>query len=376
MGSRAKRRIGFLLLGGIHHIYHLVPVAAEMAKLDNAESVVFVRTASEARMCRDILDKLGGQGCAVKLLSGPGWLRGTKVPLLMLNLKVFQPLAALVTVERTSTFLKQVPGFKTPMIHIPHGAGDRAQSYDERIAQFDFVIPAGPKDRHRMIELGLVTEETSQTSGYVKTSALAKLKSEAAPLFDNARKTVLYSPHFDKTLSTWPVYGEDILKAFAEQDEFNLIFAPHIRLFKNASETERRRIEAYSDNDKIKVDLGSPNSIDMTYTLGADIYIGDASSQVYEFLSTPKPCVFFGPDKREWKNDPDYAHWRYGDVVFTVDAAMQALEAATDRHDMYINVQVQGVAQAFGQSDAYPPKRAANIILDFIFKNGPEGRKA
>lgn len=367
MSSKPKRRIGFLLLGGIHHIYHLIPVAAESAKREQTQTILFVRTPSEARICRDVLDRLGGQACEVTQLSGPNWLRGTKVPLLLFNLKPLKALSGLVTVERTSTFLKRIPRFKTPMIHIPHGAGDRAQSYDTRIAHFDFVIPPGPKDRARMMDLKLISEDNSQCSGYVKTAALKRLKAEAKPLFSNTRKTVLYSPHFDKTLSTWPIYGEDVLKAFAAQDRFNLIFAPHIRLFKDVSKQDRRKIESYADNDKVKIDLGSPNSIDMTYTLGADIYLGDASSQAYEFLSTPKPCVFFGPEVCDWEDDPDFAHWRYGDVTFNVADTMRALSEVEGRHAAYNDIQIEGVEQAFGQGEVYAPALAANIISDFVF---------
>jgi len=367
--TKVQPTIGFLLIGGIHHIYHLVPVAAECAKLSDAKTVLYVRAANEARICRDILDKLNGQACDIIQLSGQNWLRRTKVPLLLRNLKQLKSLSALVAVERTSTILKILPGFKVPLIHIPHGAGDRAQSYDKRIAHFDFVIPAGLKDRDRMIELGLITAENSKASGYVKTAALKELKAESDSLFANSRKTVLYSPHFDTELSTWPLFGEDVLKAFAAQDEFNLIFAPHIRLFKNASAQDRKRIESYSDNDTIRVDLGSPNSIDMTYTLGADIYLGDASSQVYEFLSTPKPCVFFGPEARDWKGDPDYAHWRYGDVTFSTVDAMEALTQASSQHKVYKDIQIEGIKQAFGQSDVYAPTMTANIIADFVFKD-------
>jgi len=368
VGAKPKRRIGFLLLGGIHHIYHLVPVAAESAKQADVQTVLFVRTQSETRICRDILGGLGGQACKIIQLSGPNGLRRTKVPLLLFNLRHFKSLSALVTVERTSIVLKRIPWIKQPMIHIPHGAGDRAQSYDKRIARFDYVIAAGPKDRRRMIEMGLIFEKNSKCSGYVKTASLNKLKVGAKPLFSNTRKTVLYSPHFDKALSTWSLYGEDVLKAFAAQDTFNLIFAPHIRLFKNVSAQDRGRIELYADKDKIKIDLGSPNSIDMTYTLGADIYLGDASSQVYEFLSNPKPCVFFGPNPLDWKDDPDYAHWRYGDVTFTVEETMKAVGQAELRHQNYRDVQIEGVRQAFGQSKAYAPKVAADIIRDLAFK--------
>ena len=63
------------------------------------------------------------------------------------------------------------------------------------------------------------------------------------------------------------------------------------------------------------VDLGSERSLDMTYALVADIYAGDVSSQVYEFLATPKPCVFLNAHGLRWKDNPDFPNWDLGDVA-------------------------------------------------------------
>ena len=40
----------------------------------------------------------------------------------------------------------------------------------------------------------------------------------------------------------------------------------------------------------------------MTYTKQADIYLGDVSSQVYEFMLKPRPCIFFNPENINYKN--------------------------------------------------------------------------
>src|SRR3546814_2965461 len=50
------------------------------------------------------------------------------------------------------------------------------------------------------------------------------------------------------------------------------------------------------------IDLGSERSIDMSYTGSADLYLGDVSSQVAEYLYRPRPCVFLnaqGVDRSE-----------------------------------------------------------------------------
>lgn len=65
----------------------------------------------------------------------------------------------------------------------------------------------------------------------------------------------------------------------------------------------------------IHIDLGSTASTDMAYTLGADIYLGDESSQVYEFLIEPRSCIFLNAHHVQWKNNPYYYHWNLGQVV-------------------------------------------------------------
>ncbi len=48
----------------------------------------------------------------------------------------------------------------------------------------------------------------------------------------------------------------------------------------------------------------------MSYTTAADIYLGDVSSQVYEFLYEPRPCLFLNSHEFAWKSDPNFAHWK------------------------------------------------------------------
>ena len=86
-----------------------------------------------------------------------------------------------------------------PMIHIPHGAGDRAKSYDPRIRHFDNVLVAGEKDKARMMELGLVSDENCKVTGYIKPYAVKQMAYDLPVLFKTKRPTVLYNPHFAET---------------------------------------------------------------------------------------------------------------------------------------------------------------------------------
>ncbi len=294
----------------------------------------------------------------------PAWLKAisSKLAILIANLGKLRSMDALVVAERTSTLLKRLP-IKTPaMIHIPHGAGDRARSYDKRIALFDHVIVAGPKDKRRMIELGLVTDESCSVSGYIKAAALKAMTPQRPKLFKNDRPTVLYNPHFSGELSSWPVFGQDVLEHFVNQSRYNLIFAPHIRMFAGAAQTERQAIDAYDAHDHIHIDLGSDRSTDMTYTRAADIYLGDVSSQVYEFLLSPGPCLFLSREKFNWQDDPDFAHWRYGQVCHDLTEFKSALALAEQAQERFLPIQITGRDDALGDQNWDALTRAAQAI--------------
>src|SRR3546814_7435043 len=94
------------------------------------------------------------------------------------------------------------------------------------------------------------------------------------------------------------------------------------------------------------IDLASDRLFDMSYTSGADIYLGDVSSQVYEFLATPRPCLFLNAHQVDWVGDPDYLFWTLGDVVDDLARLPDALERAPVRHPLYADAQRERLAES------------------------------
>mgnify|MGYP000041211369 CR=1 FL=1 len=362
------RTIGLLLLGGEHHILHLIPIASELELQANTDVVIFVTTEQEKEVCRNVLIALGARHTKINVLKTKFFVRliYPKRSLALYNLKIWKSLDALIVAERTSTVLRYVSRRLPLFIHIPHGAGDGAKSYDSRIRHFDHVIVAGEKDKKRMIDLGLTRDETCHVTGYIKPYAVNCIQPIVPTIFENMKPTVLYNPHFNEDLSSWRGFGHDLLTAFSKSKDMNFIVAPHIKLFKNKLEDERKQIEAFSKFDNIHVDLGSSKSCDMSYTRCADIYIGDVSSQVYEFLSEPKPCIFITDQETQWQDNPDYAHWSYGPVCHSVEDVMQELERASKGMPNYAQVQSQGCLAAKGHPSWNPIKRAANVVAAIL----------
>lgn len=270
---------------------------------------------------------------------------------------------ALVTAERTSTLLKRLPGQCPPLIHIRHGAGDQPPGFERRIALFDELIVAGTKDRDRTVAAGLLPPERCHVCGYMKLAGVRRLHAQRPALFANGRPTVLYNPHFKSWLSSWH-HARAIVDGIRTSQRFNLIVAPHVRLFADAPRSAWAEWEALQVPGQIIVDLGSPRSVDMTYTMASDIYLGDVSSQVYEFAVNPRPCVFVNAHGANWRDNPDYRMWQMGEVVTDAEQIVPALLRATREHTRYADTQRRLVRDALGDVEADGTARAVQVILN------------
>ena len=369
-------RIGFLFLGGAHQLLHTAPVAAELA-LGGSTVIAFIASEEERSMFDRVWRAYGSPPVVIRRLGVPGWARPfarlvrrwstMKVPRLLAARHHLAHLDAVVTPEYTSTRLKRLPGRRPTLIHIPHGSGDRARSVDRRLSHYDLVIVAGEKTRQRMIGEGVVAADRILVAGSPKLGAMERLAGDAAPLFANACPTILYNPHFDPAVGSWPGLGRAVIEALAGSADYNLVVAPHVRLFEHASPAERQPIEALAISGQLRIDLGSPASSDMTYTGSADIYLGDVSSQINEFTAHPRPCVFLNAHGVAWRDDPNYLFWQMGEVIDDVAELLPALRRAPARFAAeYRGVQAAMAEQTFGTDIAGAPRRAARIVLRFV----------
>lgn len=371
----SRKRVAFLFVGGAHQVLHSASVAAELGCNPRFDVTCFVAQADEREMLQQVARAWPESSLTIADLSVPLWssligrlwpkFRALKLPRLLANRKRFSTFDALVLTERTSTILKMLPGCP-PLIHIPHGAGDRARGFEPRLRRFDLVIVSGEKDAHRMTSEGLVETSRIAVSGSTKLDALDRLSVGRPRLFGNDRPVVLYNPHFEAALSSWPRWGKQIIDAFAAQSDFNLIVAPHIRLFEGASVAQREAFEACAVQDRIIVDAGSVRSCDMTYTNAADIYLGDVSSQVYEFLARPRPCVFLDSTGADWKDNPNYAFWHFGEVITDVSEVLPATHRAPAAHPAFLETQEAAVSAAVGGEWRGASQRAAAAIANFL----------
>ncbi|HEX7741795.1 MAG TPA: hypothetical protein VF442_05095 [Sphingobium sp.] len=377
-------RIGFLFNHDqIHQVAHSLPIAIAMAEGGFAGEIMVAttneRVAAEVRRLAG--DWLGSKIQHVDLSLSARSARisrllehvvpAGKILIYRDNLDFFRSLDMLVVAEKTSLLLKSRYGLDNLFIvHTRHGAGDRAIGFNKTSAGFDHVLCSGEKIRRRLITEAGVDPDAISIVGYPKFDMIR----QAGRTYDvdRDRPVVLYNPHPSPHLSSWYRHGRQVLDHFRRHDDRELLFAPHVMLFQRpfvvtidklminrAGGIENR----YLHGDNIHIDLGSRASTDMSYTMAADVYLGDASSQVYEFLLRPRPCIFLNSHGIQWQGDPNFAHWQAGEVISDPAELGGALDRAAAMHEeRYRTAQEQLFADSFDLNGRPSSERAAEVI--------------
>lgn len=368
-----------------HQIAHSLPIALQMAKSGAADVTLAVtNTLVEAEIRR--LSGAALEGMKIVPLQTKSTVSqmlvralDSLVPARKLlvyrdNLDFFRQFDALVVSEKSSLILKTRYGLRdVKFIHTRHGAGDRAIGFNAESAQFDLILVSGEKIRDRLVRDAGVPPEKIRITGYVKFDIVVP---EQKPLFPASdRRTILYNPHPSPHLSSWFKFGAEVLEQFYQSGRYNLIFAPHVMLFARPWTVTIDRLSIasakkpdprYNDVPHMLMDLGSPACTDMTYTNAADLYLGDVSSQVYEFLHRPRPCLFLDAHDTQWQGNPNYRHWTTGPVKTDAKDIIGAVDAAFAAQASYNDAQRTALADSFSVTDTAASVRAAAAIIDYL----------
>jgi hypothetical protein len=373
---------------GVHQVRHSAVVIPQMLAR-HADVQITVLATSEA-LIEAVIDVCGpdliGRVEIIKL-ERPRWRRPiagvldkvspfSRLDNLFSNRILFAKLDALIVTEGTSLFLKKLRGLEhLKIIRIDHGAGDRSIGFTRTFSGNDLVLIAGEKQRERFRRLGYLRDDQMAVVGYTKFDAVGAENKARKKLFPDDKPVVLYNPHPEPRLSSWYGMGIDVLDFFRESKDYNLIFAPHVMLFRRrlhvsleswVARFRRDLPRRFRECPHILIDTGSSASVDMTYTLAADVYLGDVSSQVYEFLIKRRPCIFLNAHDARWQGDANYAFWNFGPVVDTIDHLATALKEVAMSHAIYRPVQDEAFQETFDLQPTASSIRAADVIAGFL----------
>lgn len=284
------------------------------------------------------------------------------------NVALLSGFDAVVTSTTHISDIRVLVPRSTRFIYCYHGAGARQASYSDRMRAFDLILAPGQVTVDRLLAERLAVPGGAAAIGLVKLETCRRLAAERPRLFDNDAPTVLFNPHSQRRLRSWERFAGPLMDHAARSGAFNLIVAPHVKLFARRPRWLWRRWERRAAAGRVHVDLGSGASLDMRYALAADIYAGDVSSQVYEFLVEPGPCIFLNAHGADWRTSADYPMWRLGEVASSPDEAIRLIERAFDDHPRFAELQRQERAARIGTRDQGIAANAAAVILDFLDK--------
>ncbi len=386
---REYRRIAFLYNHEAgHQVRHSAAVIPELIKrYPSVEATVLATSNTLSEVVRQVVGPGIDHRCSFVSLKIPAWHRPfarlvdaiipfSRIDQLYCNKSLIAEFDALVVTEGTSLFLKNLKGLEhLKIIRIDHGGGDRSIGFQPSFAGNDLVLLPGAKQRDRYLELGYLREDQIAVVGYSKFDTINADFAAHPSLFPDDKPVVLYNPHPEPRLSSWYSLGLEVLEYFYNSKDYNLIFAPHVMLFlrrihisaEGFSARFRRNLpEKYLRCPNILVDTGSTASLDMTYTRAADIYIGDVSSQIYEFLIKPRPCIFLNSHHAAWQGNPDYAFWNFGPVIDSVAVLDTCLRNSQKDHSKYWSMQEQGFRTTFDQHSTPASARAADAIAKVL----------
>lgn len=352
-------RIAFLALAQAHQHLHWLPAALELSRRPGVRVDVLCPSLANLRFirCYDPDRRLRLIWIPARLRDGLFDLPPRK-RVQKLYAWLFRRYPVLVTTETTSTRLKDDPRFRSRLIRIRHGAGDAATRLDDpRVRKFDLTLVGGEKDKRRLVAAGLASPENVIVTGYPKF----ELVRPPERLFPNDRPIALYNPHSRPDLSSWFEDGPALVREMEKLTGWNFIVAPHVKIEGGP--------EVRSDAANILIDRGSVRSIDMSYTQSASVYIGDASSQLYEFLIRPRPCIFLNSHKLDWQGREEFAHFRLGQVIDRPDQLGEALHRAMAVQPEFEPLQLLAMRDTIDTADRPASQRQADVIAAYV-QNG------
>lgn len=346
-GSSSPRVLFLFNHDAAHQAAHVAGIMAALALgSERCDVIAAVGTAEIEETVRALIgedaaakvrwERLGLPSATAAALALPNRVAPVlRIARLQAHIALFASVDLVVSPERTCLRvrrkLRRRMGNSAPrFVFVPHGAGDREVSYHPELDQFDWFLLSGQKVIDEMVAHGIARADQCCLIGYAKFDTISGTPPRR--LFDNDLPTIVYNPHFDPKLSSWYDHGPALLTAIAARsDRFNLVFAPHVMLFRKklhvSLELRTARLRpaipaAALAAPNILIDTAGPQLFDMSYTRAADIYLGDVSSQVYEFLRDPGACVFIDAARQGAQT---YQFWQNGPVVQDASGALATL---------------------------------------------------
>ena len=139
--------------------------------------------------------------------------------------------------------------------------------------------------------------------------------------------------------------------------------------FKTANKVGNFRTKVRNGSVKmmnnIILDFYSNNTIDGSYLHAADVYIGDVSSMVTDFIiKKNRSCIFINSYDIDWRNDKSFNFWNCGKVINKLEEFDSAITCSL-KQNKYVKSQQAYIKKMIHKVSISSSK----LIADSIYKN-------
>ncbi len=288
--------VAFLFLGETLLIPHLYPVVEELARQTDLTIDLWVSTSVHEELLRRWSAELGPARIRIRRAPGfrnlPDYHDGRNPPARDKSMMLAGMLPFLLrtaggsVAEQTSLWIPTLlPWLRVRFVKLAHGSGTLMSRGDaRRRSAWRMPVPS-QSEQQQYLQRG-VDRSDVPVVGSVKPTFRHRMHRELP--FPDRRPVVRYNPHWQRRRSSWWDWGHDIVRQLIEQNLYNVILAPHQRLAEADPQLPQILRDA-ARHPHVHSDLDSFAMVDGSYTAAADIYLGDTSSQVIEFLAAPAP---------------------------------------------------------------------------------------
>lgn len=370
MSATGRADVAFLFLGEMLLVPHLWPIVDALAKARPDLTIdLWISTSAHAQLLGGWIDSQ--RHGRIRLCRAPGFRQQArddmggnpelpaKLPMLLRLAPRLWNVPVVICAEQTSLWLPRLLPMPARFVFTVHGAGPLNYNRDGRLRHASrLFVPSDYLTEDHVAHN--IARENIVVTGYAKSAFMASVVAE--DIFTLARPVLLYTPHWQRHRSSWWDWGREIVATLAAQDRYNVVLAPHQRLFEQ-DRSARAFLEGFADRQHMHLDSGSFAMVDGSYTAMADLYLGDSSSQIIEYLARPRPCIILDSPSMVWKPD---AYRQCGAVVNSLDALWSAITGAKEAHGAYRDVQQAFARQALGDVGTSAPMRGADAIIDLL----------
>jgi len=365
----------FLFINGPHHVYHLIEPALMFATNNDQYEPIFVSgNPVNTRIIKD--SQRLYSSASFKLIDIPLPLRYRLIK--SYKAKLYPPIhtrfnkivsklknasAIVSTSHELPNYINKNKIKRPKLFYLYHGTGTREYGFDNKLDGFDYILAPGPYHRDRLINDNVCDEQKIRMVGQPKLEWIENNHLSKTNLFNNNNPVFYFNPHWEIELSSYLSWRNVVLDFFRKHTEYNLIFAPH-PLVKHHSKIKKYNIENENDGSaNIIIDLDSPKLNDGTYNALSDVYIGDVSSMVTEWINfKPRPCIFINAQNIRWGKNKNYEMWQYGTVIDDPNNLLNVIQDSL-RNNSFDKKQIEHQQRFVHQADSSSSELCANYIL-------------